>query len=253
MNRRIETSMHGSRGFGGGAVALLALFALTAAAVAWVGMGIVAKERWPIRWLELSGSFQRVSAEQLRASLSPRLGSSFFTIDLQGLHDAAAKNSWVSVVQVQKQWPDTVRVIVAEYEPVAHWNRGQLLSRDGRLFAVPEADSIQGLPWLTGPDERLEEVVGAWREFNERLASMGLEVDQLQLDRRGAWSMTLNNGTHVQLGRGDTDARLTRLLASWESLVRQREAAPLDVDMRYTNGFAVLWPQPPVGETKAGS
>ena len=45
---------------------------------AWVSMGIVAKDRWPIRWLEINGNFQRVSAEQLRAGLIPLISSSFF-------------------------------------------------------------------------------------------------------------------------------------------------------------------------------
>ena len=70
-------------------------------------------------------------------------------------------------------------------------------------------------------------------------------ADQLRdnkLDGRGAWSMLLNNGTRVALGRDSTVERLERLLASWEPLTQEREAPPQDVDLRYTNGFAVLWP-----------
>jgi cell division protein FtsQ len=229
-------------GFAGGAFAVVLLFLATVAAIAWVSMGIVTSERWPIRWLEINGTFNRVSAEQLRANLTSEVGSSFFTLDLQGLQEAAARIHWVSGVRVQKQWPDTVRVTVEEYVPVAHWNRGQLISSSGTVFEVPEADELQGLPRLEGPDERLREVLQTWVGLDEMLMPLGLEITQIALDGRGAWSLVLNNGTRVQLGRDETVERLERLLASWEPLMREQELPPLDVDLRYTNGFAVMWP-----------
>jgi cell division protein FtsQ len=240
-------------GFASGALLLTMLFLLTVAGIAWVSMGIVTTERWPIRWLEVSGKFQRVSAEQLRASLSSRVGANFFTVDLQELREAATRISWVSAVRVRKQWPDTLRVEVEEYVPVAHWNRGQLIAATGAAFSVPEADTIQGLPWLSGPDERMDEVLAAWSGINDMLTPLGLEIGQLRLDRRGAWSMELGNGTRVQLGRDATSERLKRLIASWEPLVRRKGQAPMDIDLRYSNGFAVLWPQHSDRNAGAGS
>jgi cell division protein FtsQ len=229
------------RGSASSLLVVVILFLATLAVIAWVSMGIFTSERWPIRWLEINGAFQRVSAEQLRASLSSEVGSSFFTVDLQNLHAAADRISWVSSVQVQKQWPDTIRVTVREYEPVAHWNHGQLVAANGELFAVPEADEIQGMPWLEGPEARLEEVLQTWVGLDEMLMPLGLEIAQISLDGRGAWSLQLDNGTQVQLGRDSTVERLQRLLASWERLTQEREAPPVDVDLRYTNGFAVAW------------
>jgi cell division protein FtsQ len=234
----------GSRGFASGMLSVLVLFLLAAAGITWVCMGIVTNDRWPIRWLELNGSFQRVSAEQLRAGMTPLIHESFFTINLEELAVAARRISWVSSVDVQKKWPDTITVTIQEFKPIAHWNQGQLLSREGEVFAVPEADEIQGLPWLQGPDERLSEVLLYWSDFSEALASMGLEIAELSLDPRGAWSMQLSNGTRVQLGRDSARERLQRLLASWDSLMSEQAAPPQDIDLRYTNGFAVLWPQP---------
>jgi cell division septal protein FtsQ len=57
----------------------------------------------------------------------------------------------------------------------------------------------------------------------------------------------------VRLGRESTVERLQRLLASWETLMRQQDVPPVDVDLRYTNGFAVQWPQPTgESETRVG-
>lgn len=243
MNRYTEIKYSGNRGFSHGLLAVLFLFLVSTAGFTWVSLGIVAKDRWPIRWLEINGSFQRVSAEQLRARLTPLIASSFFTIDLQELRDAADGISWVSSVKVQKRWPDTVVVEVEEYVPFAHWNRGQLISSRGVAFTVQEADGIQGLPWLHGPQEQLGQVLENWTRFNDELASAGLEVRELTLNRRGGWSMVLNNGTSVHLGREAAWERLQRLMSSWDSLLQDQLAPPSDVDLRYTNGFAVLWPQ----------
>ncbi len=242
---------HDSRGYIHGLLTILLLFMLATAGFVWVSMGIVARDRWPIRWLEINGSFQRVSAEQLRASLTPLIASSFFTIDLQALRDAADRNSWVSAINVQKRWPDTIVVEVEEFEPFAHWNRGQLISSQGEAFSVPEADGIQGLPWLSGPRDQLGQVLENWTKFNDELASAGLEIQQMTLDQRGAWSMVLNNGTRVHLGRDAAWERLQRLMSSWNALLQDQKAPPRDVDLRYTNGFAVLWP--PESGKRAGN
>jgi cell division protein FtsQ len=239
--RHAELRYRGNRGFSRGLYSILVLFLLAAAGFAWVSMGIVAKDRWPIRWLEINGNFQRVSAEQLRASLTPLIESSFFTIDLRELRDAAGRISWVSRVQVQKRWPDTVVVEVEEFTPFAHWNQGQLISGTGQAFSVPEADGIQGLPWLSGPEMELGLVLEYWTRFSDELAPAGLELQLLKLDARGAWSMNLTNGTVVKLGRQDAHERLQRLMRSWDALLTDQTGLPRVVDLRYTNGFAVSW------------
>ena len=119
MSRYTGFNYPSSRGFASGVLAVIALFLVAAGGIAWVSVGIVANDRWPIRWLELNGAFQRVSAEQLRSSMTPLIDESFFTIDMQELHSAATRNSWVSSVRIQKAWPDTVTVTIEEYEPIA--------------------------------------------------------------------------------------------------------------------------------------
>jgi hypothetical protein len=43
-----------------------------------------------------------------------------------------------------------------------------------------------------------------------------------------------------------------RLLASWETLTREKDVPPVGVDLRYANGFAVEWPQPADEQEKPG-
>lgn len=240
---RHATKWETNRGFSHGIWLVLALFALAVGGTTWVSTGIVASERWPIRWLEVNGSFQRVSAEQLRSSLAPLVSASFFTVDLQNLHEVALRKPWVAAVNVQKKWPDTVVVTVEEFEPLAHWNEAGLVSTRRSVFDAPDAPEIQGLPWLDGPEGRLEEVLQQWDLFNSMLAKAGLEIDRLELQERGSWAMQVNNGTLVQLGRDDPVERLQRLMDSWRGLMVDHQLPPLRIDLRYTNGFAVRWPE----------
>ena len=130
---------------------------------------------------------------------------------------------------------------IDEFMPFAHWNQGKLISSRGEAFAVPEADGIQGLPWLSGPENQLGQILDSWTTFNDELAPAGLEIEQLKLDQRGAWSLVLTNGTTVHLGREAAYERLQRLMSSWNALLEDQVAPPSDVDLRYSNGFAVNW------------
>jgi cell division protein FtsQ len=218
---------------------------LAIAGVAWVSRGIITQEQWPVKWLEVDGAFERVSAEQIRASLVPVSAGSYFTVDLESIHEAAYRQPWVESITVQKIWPDTIKVQVKEFMPAAHWTGDRLISSSGEIFEVAGARDIQGLPFLSGPDEQLELVFSNWNEFNNELHAAGLEIELIRLDPRGSWHLQLVNGTEVELGRDDTRLRLQRLIGSWTGLMNGKDMAPLAVDLRYTNGFAVRWPVPP--------
>ena len=240
---RKQAMRHGIQGFSAGVVATLMLFLVASAGVAWVYNGMITQERWPIRWLEIDGPFERVSAEQVRSSLLPLVNDSFFTADTGLIRKTARAMPWVSNVTVQKNWPDTIRITVHEHTPVAHWTDGHLLDADGQQFSVPNADEIQGLPWLEGNQGQLDLVFTNWKKFDDRLGFIGQHIERLRLDPRGSWSARLSDGTEVRFGKGDVLKNLDTLVSAWAGLMQGRSLPPVSLDLRYTNGFAVLWTQ----------
>jgi cell division protein FtsQ len=229
----------GSLGRTIGAILLLAALA----GVVWVWFGMVKLDRWPIRWLEVDGAFERVSAEQVRKAAAPLVNESFFSVDPQAIQAAARELPWVNQVVVEKTWPDTIRLYVTEYVPVAHWVDGQLIATNGDTFSVPRAEGIQGLPWLEGPTDSATQVIEAWLAFNDLLQPAGQVIERITLDPRGAWTLKLVQGTTVNIGREDAMARVKRLANAWYALRDLRGVAPVRVDLRYSNGFAVQWPE----------
>ena len=238
-----QAMRYGSQGFSTGVVLTLLLFVLAAAGVAWVYNGMIAQERWPIRWLEIDGPFERVSAEQVRARLAPMVNGSFFTVNTRVMREAASDMPWVANVTVQKTWPDTVQVTISEHTPVVHWVDDYLLDADGQPFTVPGANEIQGLPWLESLSGQLKLVFENWTKFDDKLEAIGQQVDRLTLDPRGSWSAHLTGGTEVKFGKGDVFKSLDMLVSTWAGLMQDQPLPPVSVDLRYTNGFAVLWSQ----------
>lgn len=231
-------------GYGVGVGRTIGMVLLLAAlgGVLWVWFGMVKLDRWPIRWLEVDGAFERVSAEQVRKAAAPLVDGSFFTVNPGAIRDAARELHWVDEVIVEKTWPDTVRLYVTEYVPVAHWNDGRLIATNGDTFAVPGADAIQGLPWLEGPEDRVTHVIETWLTFSDILVPTGQEIARIRLDRRGAWNLELAGGTKIAIGREDATPRLQRMAQSWAALRALRDTMPRRIDLRYSNGFAVEWP-----------
>lgn len=242
-HRRKQAMRHGIPGISAGVFITLLLFGMATAGAAWVYTGVIAQERWPIRWLEVDGPFERVSAEQVRARLTPLVNGSFFTVDTGLMHETAGDMPWVSGVTVQKSWPDTMQVTIHEFTPVVHWVNGYLLDGHGQQFKVPSANEIQGLPWLEGPQNQLDLVFGNWKKFDDKLVLIGQQVERLTLDPRGSWSARLSGGTEVRFGKGDVFKNLDMLISTWAGLMQGQALPPISVDLRYTNGFAVLWPQ----------
>jgi cell division protein FtsQ len=240
---RKQAMPHAIRGFSAGVFVTLRLFALATASVAWVYNGMIAHDRWPIRWLEIDGPFERVSAEQVRSRFTPLVNSSFFTVDTRLMRETASEMPWVSGVTVQKSWPDTIQVTIHEYTPVAHWVNGHLLGTGGQVFTVPSADEIQGLPWLEGPESQLDIVFENWKKIDEKLGFIGQQIERLTLDPRGSWSARLSAGTEVRFGKGAIFESLDMLISTWAGLMQGKSMPPVSVDLRYTNGFAVQWPK----------
>ena len=232
-------------------VLALGLVALPVVAVVngWIG-----EDRWPLRTLRLQGDLKRVDAQRVRAVVLPHAQRGYFAVRLGEAQAAVAKLPWVERAEVHKRWPDVLEVRIVEHRPFALWGADRLLSEHGRIFPRGDLVPPKGLPRLEGPDARVADVVALYNEARELFAPLGVTVATLALDARGSWSLALSDGSRVVVGKNEARLRLQRFTRLLPQLRTQKQL-PLDrADLRYTNGFALVWKTPgPVGRAQASA
>ncbi len=225
---------------------------LVALPVVAVVNGWVGAERWPLRTLRVEGALKRVDGAQLQKTLLPYAQRGFFAVRLGDAQAAVAKLPWVEHAEVRKRWPDVLEIRVIEHKPFARWGDQQLLSEQGKLFPAAGIAVPNGLPKLDGPDSRVADVVALFNRSRTLFAPGGNVVTAVALDRRGSWSLDLSSGTHVVIGSSEARLRLARFSRLLPQLLSQQRKPLARADLRYTNGFALRWAEPPEAEAGHG-
>jgi cell division protein FtsQ len=195
----------------------------------------------PVRHVELTGTFQRVSALEVEQIISQQLTGGFLTANLDRLQKEIGKLHWVDHVRVQRRWPASLVVQVTEQVAVARWGESGLLNARGELFLKDERHVPPELPHLDGPEGSEHQVSVLMGQLQSRLNDAGLRVTALRLDARGAWEFDLENGMTVRLGRRQVEERIERFIKVGAPVVASRLSEILYLDMRYSNGFSVGW------------
>jgi cell division protein FtsQ len=215
--------------------------------------GWIAAERWPMHRLQVTGEFQHVADSAIREAVLPHVGGGFFAVRLGDVRSAVAALPWVKEVEVRKRWPDLLEVAVVEHRAFARWGGERLLSDRGELFEVAPGSMPAGLPELEGPDTQVGEVVALYQQSIERFRNSGARVRGVSLSARGGWDIALTDGTQVVLGRSDPERRLARFARLLPQLRAAEERVLVRADLRYTNGFALVWAEPEAGATPGAS
>lgn len=226
----------------------LLLLGLLAAAT-WAGMRwFTDPYRFPLGVVEVKGDFNFLQKETLQGAVAPLATGGFFTVDVVAIRAAAEMLPWVYKASVQRVWPETVRVQIEEQQPVARWHGTGFLNRYGEAFFPEQAEQALELPWLDGPDGQEQKVLEQYRQVSATLSALGLRVQRLRVDGRRAWEVQLDGDVVLKLGRTQPWQRLQRFVRAWPGVFAERLAELRTVDLRYSNGFAVVWQQAAGGD-----
>jgi len=235
------------------------LNATTNALLALVALALLASGLWwlaqrpmfTLRTIRVEGVAQeqlrRVNSLTIRASAVPRIKGNFFTADLDAVRAAFESVPWVRKAMVRREWPNKLIVTLEEHRALGTWgDDGRLLSVKGDVFTanLAEAEDDGDLLEFDGPAGSEKEVVARFDQFRNWFAPIKLEPEAVALSNRYAWTVKLDNGLTVELGRADSDAtlkeRIARLVSVYPQLVDRLQGKKIEnVDMRYPNGLAL--------------
>ncbi|MES2901856.1 MAG: cell division protein FtsQ/DivIB [Pseudomonadota bacterium] len=189
---------------------------------------------------------KHVNKLTLRAGVVGRIKGNFFTTNLEQVRLAFETVPWVRKATVRREWPDQLIVEIEEHEPLGTWGGdGRLLSVKGDVFTanLAEADEDHALPELDGPEGSEKEVLARFAELRAWFAPLRLSPGKLSLSSRYAWTVGLDNGMSVALGREQDRTtlrrRVERLVMIYPQLARLLPNGIESIDMRYPNGLAL--------------
>jgi cell division protein FtsQ len=200
----------------------------------------------PITSVRIAGEFRHVPPETLQEALANHLEKGFFQVDVEEICWSLRGIPWVKAARIHRIWPDRLHVRVEEREAVARWLERGIIEPDGSLFFPEPADLPADLPWLAGPEGRHQEVLRQYRIFGRLLAPLGQAIRALLLTDQGMWRIELANGLTIISGSQHLHARLAHFARVFEVALGAEVDAVLQVDLRYSNGFAVRWRDKPV-------
>lgn len=214
-----------------------------------LGWWAVRNPMFAIRGIVVQGDTGHNSAATLRANVLPRLRGNFFTVDLQKTREAFEAVPWVRHAIVKRQFPNKLRVQLEEQEAEAFWgadSESRLVNTFGEVFEANPGDVEQDeMPRLTGPEGTAAQVLAMYRGLKPMLETLDLGIEQVALSGRGGWTLTLDSGATVELGRGATEevlARSQRFAATLTQVTAKygrRPEALVTADLRHTDGYAV--------------
>ncbi|MDN7126339.1 cell division protein FtsQ/DivIB [Pseudidiomarina sp. 1APR75-33.1] len=234
--------------FWSGLAFFLVVLASTFTGIGWLYYTAMDAQEVPLKRLVVQGELAYLTPADVRDTLLGEPLGSFFSADVDQIRTRVEAMPWVARASVRKEWPDILKVFVVEQQPLAHWNANQrddaLVNQEGTVFYADKSVLRKALPYLSGPEHAVAEVVKHYRNTSELLGLNGFQVSQLDLSKRFALELLLNDGTSLRLGREALLERVQRFI-DLQPQLRKHQDAPLDsVDLRYDTGVAVRWRDP---------
>lgn len=201
---------------------------------------LLAPSTLPIRHVRIQGNFHYLSTAKMQSIVTDVIKGGFFNLNVMDIREALMDEPWVERVVVKRIWPDALDVHVKEQIAVAHWNRKSLLNGTAGVFTPEDAWLIEGLPYLSGPEGSASMVFDRFRLLEDALKGVA-SIRDLGLSERRAWRLQLARGSAIILGRNDVQSRIDRLTDSVLPNLHEELVNVEQIDMRYTNGFAIKW------------
>ncbi len=244
-----------------GRIGLYAAGALVTLTLAVLALDYLLRaDTFPVKSVSMEGEFTHASRDLLAEAVAEAASGNFFALDLDALRRAAEAVPWVHRAAVRRRWPDGVHIAIREQQLAARWKDSAWVNIEGELADLHGQEGPAGLPSLDGPDGTQGEVLAQYRRLSEVLAPLGRQIVRLRLTPRHTWQIALNeppagpnpaggrmpgaaHPLHLVLGREPPLEKVARFARHYPTFAAQAGRIR-QVDLRYTNGFAVEWLKP---------
>ncbi|MCC6535106.1 MAG: cell division protein FtsQ/DivIB [Burkholderiales bacterium] len=214
-----------------------ALFAVAFLAVLYAAFVLAVRlPVFPLREVVLKSEPRLVQRAEIEAVARRDLRGTFFTIDLARARKGFESIPWVRRADLRRHWPGRLEVRLEEHVPLARWGTLGLVNLQGEIF---NAAYDGALPVFNGPAGAAKEMAIQYAYFRASLQPIGRVPVQVNVSARRAWSLKLDGGLTLELGRNDLENRLERFVQNYQRAALLLGRRMDHADLRYGNGFAV--------------
>ncbi len=196
----------------------------------------------PIEEITFKGQFKNITHAQLENVVAKHLENNFLMVNLETIQNDIEKLPWIYRASVRRKWPSGLYVEFMEQEIVARWGDKAWLNSNGDIIELSNARlATASMPSITGPEKDSAQLLQSFNDYQKRFKNIGIGLNKLMVSRRGSYRLTTDSGIEIILGKHDIESRIERFLNSYRDILARHQGAFSRVDLRYTNGFAVLW------------
>jgi cell division protein FtsQ len=210
-------------------VAVVVLIALLVGAV-WL---VLFSSYLSVQGVQVTGVHQ-LSASQVRAAANVPEGQPLARVDLDRIRSRVEAMAPVRSADVTREWPDQVRIVVEEREPIAVVEiGGQLRGMDAEGVIFRDyAKAPPGLPRVesaaAADSEALREAALVVAALPSDLAS---KVDHVEVTTVDEISLALRDGRTVEWGSSERSDEKAEVLAALLAAPTTQEARKFDVSV----------------------
>ena len=180
-------------------------------------------------------------------------GKDLLHMNLKLMGEHILQNPWVETVRINRYFPDTVSIVIAEREPVAIVNMGFIyyLDRKGNVFKVLNQGDRLDYPVITGfseealgsdpkgSKEALEATCELLNILREKGAFILADVSEIHYDKGYGFTLfTAAGALPVKVGSGDFSAKVERFARIYRSLMVQLPSIHY-IDLDYNDKIIV--------------
>jgi cell division protein FtsQ len=234
-----------------GFVALLGLtFLLVIGANAWKSGLVVSK-------IVIEGT-RVVDANEILQLAHVKPGSKMYDLDLMVIQKDVVSHHFLKDAVVERDLPSTLKIAVVERSPIAMVKGGEILYLDPEGVVLPHSISQElfDLPMISNLPPEVKLSIGSVVQHPDVAEALSILttaklvnkelyhlISEVRLRNKGDLIFyTTDGGVPVLFGRGSHAAKLLRLEAFWNDVVRGQGTGGLRyIDLRYDDQVVVEW------------
>lgn len=192
---------------------------------------------FPIKQIRIAGDFTYVDKKSLKALVLPYVQNGLLRFDRDALKRQLLHNPWIETVDIKRVWPSVLTLSFHVRKPLARWGSESLIDASGYKFSS-KAD-FSKLPIFQGTFGREKEMIAHFESMRRALSPLHLNIKVLRRNEQGVWSVYLDQGLWLHLGRADPLQRLKEFVSVYPQYLSDQITQIDYINLSYPNGMAV--------------